>query len=84
MAHLGAPILFLELHPVALPSFGSSVEEILGFLSECGYQVTKIQNHRPGSQTQRSRTPPREMLEFDVGANLEHNTMLYCVPVTSA
>jgi FkbM family methyltransferase len=67
------PTLFLELHPPALPLFGNSVREILGFLGERGYSVHELEDLRGmGSE--------RKLHELDRDSVLEQNTMLYCVP----
>ena len=46
-----APALFIELHEAGLNSFGSSIAELLGYLSEYGYEPYWLARNGPHRQT---------------------------------
>lgn len=65
------PILFLEVHPQALPQFGSSIEHVLQTVWDAGYQIEAFDEHRRVQERMVAVRSPA-----DVGENI----MLRCTP----
>jgi FkbM family methyltransferase len=64
------PILFLEIHPYALPEFKTSAFEILSSLLENRYKVFEI-------KAMRSHESSKHLMSLRLGSVLHKNTMLY-------
>jgi FkbM family methyltransferase len=66
-----APTLFVEVHPQEIRNFGSSCEDVVGFLLDRGYEVFDIEDKgsRPGAPVRETR------IERDTP--LTQNTMLF-------
>lgn len=71
------PILFLEVHPYTLPTFHTSVGEVLALLVKNGYRIFEISDLR-------DRDSDQDLKPISQDSVLEHNTMLYALPPESS
>jgi FkbM family methyltransferase len=67
------PVLFLEVHPAGLASFGHSVSDVLGFLLERGYALHEL-------ESMRSRDAGGATRALGADSVLRENTMLRADP----
>lgn len=67
------PVLFLEIHPLYLRSFGSSTQELLTFLDQHGYEVRQIEEMRDDDHE-------LEMKVLTPNTTVISNDMLLCTP----
>ena len=67
------PILYLEVHPHHISNFGSTVEDVLEWLSRHDYQVFRFRDHRNADQN-------FELVPVHSATEITSNTMLRCQP----
>ena len=67
------PIVFLEIHPAALPRFDTSAASVVSVLIGAGYRVSEIEDMR-------SDDSPSRLVGITTESALERNAMLYAEP----
>lgn len=70
------PVLFLEVHPRGLATFGNTVREVLSFLVERGYSITEVEEMR-------SKRGTGSMRRLSADSALRENSMLRADPPTA-